>query len=145
MATLYLFRYGDFELPFLGTEIYRVVRSANIWFWILTILGFGSKYLRRDSRFLKYANEAVYPFYILHQTITVAAGYYLVNWDAGIPVKFLVLATATFLGSWLLYEFPIKRVNFIRPLFGLKMLKKSSFRKTSDSLARVAYSSQGSK
>ncbi|HUV14665.1 MAG TPA: acyltransferase family protein [Acidobacteriota bacterium] len=145
MATIYLFRYGDFELPALGTEIYRIVRSANIWFWILTILGFGSRYLRRDSAFLRYSNQVVYPFYILHQTITVAVGYYLVDWDAGIPIKFLVLATATFLGSWLLYEFPIKRINFIRPLFGLKMLDRSSYRKTSDSLVRVAYSSQGSK
>lgn len=144
MATVYLFRYGDFELPVLGTEIYRIVRSANIWFWILTILGFGSKYLRRDSGFLRYANQAVYPFYILHQTITVMVGYYLVDWDAGIPIKFLVLATATFAGSWALYEFPIKRLNSIRPFFGLKMLKESSDRKTSDSLPRVAYSSRGS-
>lgn len=143
VSLLYVCWYTDLELPFLGTEFYRILRSANVWFWVLTVLGYGSIYLRHDSKFLRYANQAVYPFYILHQTITVVVGYYLVDWDAGIPVKFLVLATATFVGSWVLYEFPIKRLNFVRPLFGLKMLKGSSIRKTSDSLSRVAYSSQG--
>lgn len=144
VAILYLCWYTDLELPILGTEFYRIIRSANIWFWVLTVLGYGSKYLRRDSRFLRYSNQAVYPFYILHQTITVAVGYYLVDWEAGIPLKFLALATATFLGSWVLYEFPIKRVSLLRPLFGLKMNNRLSHPRTSDRTGRVAYASQGS-
>ena len=38
----------------------------------------------------------------------------------GLGVKFLLLSGGTFLVSWLLYEFVIRRVRFMRPLFGLK-------------------------
>jgi hypothetical protein len=95
--------------------------SLNIWCWILTALGFGKRYLSWNSKFLKYANEAVYPFYILHQTITGVIGYYLINWPAGIPVKFFVLASGTFLGCWVVYEMLIKRNNLMRLFFGLKV------------------------
>jgi hypothetical protein len=118
---LYLSWYGGLEPPFAKAILYRLLRSANLWFWIMTFLGCGYRYLRFPSRFLSYATEAVYPFYILHQTITVIVGYYLVGWDAGIGIKFLTLASATFLGSWLLYEWPIRRLNLLRPLFGLKL------------------------
>ncbi len=125
-SLLYLFWYGDLEMPLAGRAFYRLTRSANIWFWILTALGFASRHLRFNSRVLEYSNQAVYPFYILHQTITVLIGYYLVDWAVGIPLKFTVLAAGTFIGSWLLYEFPIRRSNLMRPLFGLKVRRAIS-------------------
>lgn len=39
---------------------------VNYWSWILTIFGFSAKYLNQTNSKLRYANEAVYPFYILH-------------------------------------------------------------------------------
>lgn len=141
---LHFFWYSDLELPVAHVPVYWVLRSANAWFWVLAILAFASKYLRRDSKFLRYSNQAVYPFYILHQTITVVVGYYLVDWSAGIPLKFLVLAAATFFGSWVLYEFPIRRLNLLRPLFGLKMFTKDPCYRRSTNLPRVAFSSRGS-
>ncbi len=127
-SLLYLSWYGDLEMPIAGRAFYQLIRSANIWFWILTALGFASRHLRFNSSVLEYANQAVYPFYILHQTITVVIGYYLVDWAAGIPLKFTVLAAGTFVGSWFLYEFPIRRSNLTRPLFGLKVRRATSSR-----------------
>ncbi len=120
---LYLCWYGGLKVPVGGDVLYRLLQSSNLWFWIVSILGFGYRYLRFSSRLLSYATGAVYPFYILHQTITVVAGYYLAGWNAGITVKFLLLALITFLGSWLLYEFPIRRMNLLRPAFGLKLAR----------------------
>lgn len=137
---LYIVWYGGIEFPESSISIYRLIRSANLWFWILVILSFGSKYLRFSNSFLRYANHAVYPFYMLHQTVTVVVGYYLVDWSAGVPVKFCVLALATFLGSWVLYEFPIKRFRLLRPLFGLK-LNIVQGKETILSSQRVIYSS----
>lgn len=100
--------------------IYRPIRSLNIWLWILTCLGFARHYLTFGNRFLTWANEAVYPFYIFHQTITVIVGFYLAPLDWPVGLKFVLLAAATFGGSALLYEF-VRRVPWLRPLFGLKM------------------------
>ena len=97
------------------------IKVFNIWAWILTIFGYGSTYLNKPSRTLAYANQAVYPFYILHQTITVVAAYYLMDLNWSVTIKFVVLTLVTFGGSWSIYEFLIRRWKWIRPLFGLKV------------------------
>lgn len=91
--------------------------------WILTAIGYSRKYLNRDSPFLRYATEAVYPFYIAHQTITVSIAYYMVYWQAPIAVKLPLLALGTFLGSWAIFEIA-KRNAVTRVLFGMKSSRK---------------------
>ncbi len=95
-------------------------KVTNFWSWILVVLAYGAKYLNKKSGLLSYCNRAVYPFYILHQTITVAIGYYLMNLNWGLLPKFLVLTIGTFLGSWIIYDLIILRIPLLYPLFGLK-------------------------
>ncbi len=92
----------------------------NAWSWLLTFFGFAKTYLSKPSPLLAYANQAVYPFYILHQTIIVIIGFYIKDWHMGFAGKFSILLAGTFIGCWLLYEFVIRRVKWLRPLFGLK-------------------------
>ncbi|PKK37608.1 acyltransferase [Siphonobacter sp. SORGH_AS_0500] len=99
---------------------YEFFRTFNAWACLLAIFGNGYRYLRFNNRFLAYANEAVYPFYILHQTITVSAGYYLAPLPMAWPLKFLLLVGITFGGCWLLYELIIRRFQLTRLLFGMK-------------------------
>ncbi|MTI32876.1 glucan biosynthesis protein [Cytophagales bacterium RKSG123] len=98
-------------------------KVINFWSWILVIFGYGAKYLNKPSKLLSYCNQAVYPFYILHQTVTIVVAYYLMNLDWGFTPKFLIISAATFLFSWIIYEFLIRRIYFVRPLFGLKRIK----------------------
>jgi len=94
--------------------------SALTWSWILTVLGYGKHYLNFRNRFIEYANEGIYPFYILHQTVIIVIGYYVVSWSLGPSAKFLALLVASFAVSVLIYEVLIRRWNWIRPCFGLK-------------------------
>jgi len=103
-----------------NSPLYEIIKVTNMWSWILTIFGFSSKYLNQESELIKYRNKAVYPFYILHQTITIICGYFLLNLSIHYSVKMLIMVIVTFGGSWLLYEFLILRVNFIQPFFGVK-------------------------
>ena len=96
------------------------VKVVNLWSWILVLFGYGARFLNRKSKLLSYCNQAVYPFYILHQTITVMLGYYIKEYDWGLFVKFSILTIGTFLGSWLIYHFILLKVPLIQPLFGLK-------------------------
>ena len=93
----------------------------NYWSWILVLFACAANYLNKTSKLLTYANEAVYPFYILHQTITIIIGYYIMNLSWGFLPKFSIMIVGTFLGSWIIYEFGIRRWKLIRPLFGLKI------------------------
>jgi surface polysaccharide O-acyltransferase-like enzyme len=97
----------------------RLAVYANRWLWILTILGWGHRWLNRPFRWLPYANEAVYPWYILHQTIIIAAGYELSRLSLGPVVEPALVLLATVGGCFLLHEFVIRRTPLLRPLFGL--------------------------
>jgi hypothetical protein len=97
-----------------------IVKTLNIWSWILVVLGFSSQFLNKPSSILKYRNEAVYPFYILHQTVTVIIGFYLMDMELTVAKKFALLTFGTLLVVWLLYELIIRRIQLFRLIFGLK-------------------------
>jgi peptidoglycan/LPS O-acetylase OafA/YrhL len=70
--------------------------------------------------FLRYANEAVYPFYILHQTVIIILGYQLAYTNWGIGLKFPLVVAATFLICWGIYALAIRPWNIARVAFGMK-------------------------
>lgn len=86
---------------------------------VLAVLGFARAHLRRGGPWLSYANEAVYPFYIVHQTITVAVVYAMLPLTIGVWPKLAIAAGSTFFGSWLVFEL-VRRVRLLRPLFGMR-------------------------
>jgi hypothetical protein len=76
--------------------------------------------LAREPRaWLRAANRAVFPLYILHQTVTVVAAYLLLSWTVTYWAKLPLVLAATFLVSWGAYEV-IRRIRWMRPLFGLR-------------------------
>ena len=101
----------------------ELIKITNMWSWILTIFGFSARYLNKESSLIKYRNRAVYPFYILHQTITVICGYYLINSPMHYSWKMLIMTIVTFLGSWIIYEYVILKIRILQPLFGVKERK----------------------
>lgn len=112
----------DFKILWILTNIARVV---SMWAWIMCIFGFANRYLSNKSgKFLKYSTEAVYPFYIVHQTITVILGFLILNCNLHVTIKFAFMTIGTFGLSWLIYEYIIRRFWILRPLFGMKTNKK---------------------
>jgi len=97
-----------------------------VWCWLLAVLGFGMKHLNFNTPFLKYANEAVLPFYILHQSVIVCLGYFVLQWAIPDLLKFLIILSGSFLATIGIYEFLIRRHNALRFLFGMKLLPKAS-------------------
>lgn len=102
------------------TSFFALLRGFNSWFWLMAILGFGGRYLGFTNRMLKYSNEAVLPFYILHQTIIVIIGYTIADWNTGLIVKYAVLSITSFVVIVTLYDMLVRRVHILRFLFGMK-------------------------
>lgn len=96
------------------------LKIINLWSWILVLLGYAAKYKNKTSPLLSYANRAVYPFYILHQTITVGIAYYLMDLEWSLLLKATILIVGTFLICWLIYHLIILKIKPLHPLFGLK-------------------------
>lgn len=108
----------DWNLP---NVLYLLLKVYNTWFWVLAILGYGKKYLNIKTKCLDYANEAIYPFYILHQTFIVMITYYVVQvTNESILNKYVFITCVSFVLTMGVYELLIKPYNSIRLLFGMK-------------------------
>ena len=98
--------------------------QVNMWSWVMTLFGFSAVFLNRKSSAILYCNRAVYPFYILHQTVTVVLAYWLMNLNWSLLIKFSILVVGTFSICWMLYEFLIRRFILLNILMGVKPQKK---------------------
>ena len=90
------------------------------WNWLLAILGFGMHDLAFDRPVLRSANEGVMPFYILHQTILLCAGYSIMSWAIHDALKWASVFIVSFIVIVLLYVLMIQKVDLLRFLFGMK-------------------------
>jgi glucan biosynthesis protein C len=114
--------------PDFGTPIYPLffsLFSLYSWCFVLAILGFGMQHLTVNTPFLRYANEAVLPFYILHQTVIISIGFFVVRWAIPDLLKFVLIAASSFFLIMILYEFLVRRYNVMRFLFGMKLRPKA--------------------
>ena len=89
-------------------------------FWIFCIFGFAYKYLNKGGKILNYLSKAAYPIYIIHMAALYLASYFIVPLSIPVFAKFLIICGATFALSFITYELLIRRIFFLRPLFGLK-------------------------
>ena len=101
-------------------SIWFVVCALVGWSTMLTIMGYAQVYLNQPKPILQKLNEAVYPFYILHQTVIVVLAYYVIQWEAGIGLKLIVLLVVSWIVIIAVYRFVIYPFNAIRILFGMK-------------------------
>jgi hypothetical protein len=116
-----------FGEPASGTLAYALGRALwglSSWCWVLAILGFSMKHLNFNKPVLTYANEAVLPFYILHQPVLLSVGYFVVQWAIPGILKFVVIDASSFAIIMVLYEYVVRRFNLLRFLFGMKLRVK---------------------
>jgi glucan biosynthesis protein C len=101
------------------STLFDLLRYFTTWAWIIGLLGFGHRHLNRTHPVLPYLSMVAYPLYILHQTVIVLLGFYIVRWSVGIFPKFLIIAvTAT--GITLGLCELCRRWNATRSLMGMK-------------------------
>jgi glucan biosynthesis protein C len=118
-VVLFLIRVVLFDLVAPG---YFMAVESNIW--IFTVFGFGYKYLNHPGKTLSYVSQAAYPVYIIHMIFLYLGSCFI--FSLGIPtiLKFVLTITFTCIGCFTFYDLIIKRVKFLRPLFGLKVNKE---------------------
>lgn len=97
----------------------RALRFFYLWSAIAAVLGWGHHYLNRPFRWLPYARDAVFPWYILHQSVMLALAYWLIPLKLGPVLEPTLTLLGTVAGCALLHEYVIRRTRWLRPLFGL--------------------------
>jgi glucans biosynthesis protein C len=117
-VALFAYRLNQFQMR---VPTYLLVTESDLW--ILSVLAFAYKYLNRPSKALSYLSQAAYPVYILHMVFLFTGSLLIFKLDIAVQLQFILVLMFTTAGCFGLYEL-IRRVNIIRPLFGLKMKTK---------------------
>ncbi len=105
---------------------FDLVQAANTWLWVLGLIGAAGRYLRFQNGLLRYANEAAYPVYLLHQTVIVAVGYYVVRWQLGPFAKWSLVVVGSLVISLVIYDLVVRRTKATRVLFGMKEKRQAA-------------------
>jgi hypothetical protein len=100
--------------------IYTLLSFFGAWSWLFAILGFGMRYLAFDKPLLRSANEGVLPFFILHQTVLLCVGYFVMTWEIHDTIKWVIVVISSFIVIITLYMLFIRKFEFLRFLFGMK-------------------------
>ena len=107
----------SYTVGYLG---FQALSSLSTWCWIVFVFSIGTKFLNFNNKTLSYCNEAVLPFYILHQTIILTIGFFIIKWNLNVMLKYLIISTSSFALIMIIYELLIRRFKIIRFLFGMK-------------------------
>lgn len=98
----------------------RLVADGYLWTSLVAVLGWAHHTLNRPWPWLAWANESVYPWYVLHQTLIIAMAVLLTPLALGPVLEPVVLLLGTALGCWLITDGLVRRLGWLRPLFGLR-------------------------
>jgi glucans biosynthesis protein C len=110
----------DADIPPLALRLFaRGVYGAEQWLAIAAVVGFAHRHLTHDNAARRYLTSAIFPVYILHQTVIVVVAHVLKPSHLYPPVEGVLLVLVTVATCFLSYE-AIRRVRLLRPLFGLE-------------------------
>lgn len=102
------------------------VYGLDQWCWIVAILGFARRHLsQRDGPARRYLVEAVFCFYLVHQTAIILAAHWLkpLALPAGPEAALVIAITALCCAAS--YEIA-RRIAWLRPLFGIAAERRKS-------------------
>lgn len=102
--------------------LFHAAREAETWTAIAALIGVAERFWNHDHRWRPMLTEAVFPFYIIHQTIIVVVGGAIIGAGLSQLAEFAILVAATVAGCWAFYLIG-REVAWLRPLIGLKLTR----------------------
>jgi peptidoglycan/LPS O-acetylase OafA/YrhL len=121
-----------------ATPGWAALQGLAGWAWLAAIVGFGATFTARRRKrgtgeprpaaareprwrgAARYANQAVLPFYLLHEPVIVAFAWVIVRWHAPILAKYPALVAMSFTATLVIYEIAVRRFRPTRLLFGMR-------------------------
>jgi len=117
--------YSMFNTPFsLQFVLFQIVMGVGTWSWIVFLMSIAAKRLNRKNKLLAYANEAVLPFYMFHQTVILCIGWFVIRWNMGVLPKLIIVIVTSFAATLILYDAFVRNSNVVRFFFGMRPKKK---------------------
>jgi peptidoglycan/LPS O-acetylase OafA/YrhL len=118
VVATYFAHYDTIEPPDWLRQTQRVFYALDQWCAIVAALGFARQWNPADSRARRYLTEAIFPFYIVHQTAIVLFAHFMKALGLRPAIEGPLLVAATVATCFASFEI-VRRVGWMRPLFGL--------------------------
>jgi len=128
---------GNSVPPRWAVDLFTACRSVQAWAAIAALIGIADRFWNRDHRWRAMLNEAIFPFYIAHQTIIVVVAFWLRETALTPLAQFGVLVIATTGGCWLFY-LAGRDIPPLRPLIGLRLHRPAARRHPDPATAETA-------
>ena len=107
--------------PSLVLRLYGgIAYGAYQWLCIVAVLGFARRWLTADSAVRRYLTDAIFPYYIVHQTAMIMIAHELHGSDLPAWMEAGIVISGTLAACVLTYEI-IRRIVILKPLFGLRV------------------------
>ncbi|KPK17741.1 MAG: hypothetical protein AMK69_25570 [Nitrospira bacterium SG8_3] len=94
--------------------------SINAWCWTLFMLFIGMRYLDFTNKLLQYGQDTIMPFFLFHQPVIIIIAFYVVQWEVGVTLKLITVVLSSFVISFGLVEFVLRRIKPVRKILGMK-------------------------
>jgi len=85
----------------------------------LTAIGYFKRYFNKDHKYRKALNDAIYPFYLLHQPALIFVGYVVLELNISYGMQAFLITMISLLFILTCYAIII-RFNMLRLVFGMK-------------------------
>ena len=126
IVTAILLGVSQFFFP--NDLLFLVLADLYAWSWLIVLFAMGSRFLNRNNNARRYLNELVLPFYILHQTIIIVIGFFVIPLNLAVFVKYIIIVVSAFVTTSLMLLI-IREENTLRFLFGMRVKKEKSIRR----------------
>jgi fucose 4-O-acetylase-like acetyltransferase len=87
---------------------------------LIALLGHATRLADVDAPSLRYFGEAALPLYVLHQTVIVGLGYWLVDIPVPLGVRYALLLGTSFVATLAAYHFVVRPSRVLRAAFGMR-------------------------
>jgi glucans biosynthesis protein C len=97
-----------------------LIVATQQWCGLVAAVGFAARHLDRDAPVRRYLTDAVFPLYVLHQTVIIVLAHAIAGWRLTWTTEAPLLLIGTFALSFLGVELG-RRMNWLRPYVGMRV------------------------
>lgn len=97
----------------------HAVWAMATWCWLLAFLWMGLRFMTRERQWVRRLSEIAFPFYIVHQTVIIVVGHYVLPFELTWQAKFVVISGVSLLASLALAK-AVRLWPVTRFMFGVK-------------------------
>jgi len=103
----------------------RAIYACCEWSAIVAVCGFAHRHLQFDNARRRYLTQAVFPLYLVHQTVIVVVAHAIKPAGIAAPIEAMILIVLTFVSGFAVFGIA-RRVPLLRPLFGVGKISDAS-------------------